>query len=152
MNKKYSLKKEKINAERINANKKKISGYEVKPRNKVKEISKVNSVLIVNPSFIDKVLKKKIKRKLDFYLQYIINVLDDDETSGDTDLKLALNDVAHYKSVIEYKYSKYLDQKYINLLLKKLNLLEHELKLKIVYKSVPELEMEEIVERKGKSR
>lgn len=154
MNKKYSLQRKNISAKEINIGEKKLNGYKVTPRNKVKEISKVNSVMIVNPSFIDKVLKKKIKKKLDYYLQYIISVLDDSsEGDDDTNLKLALNDVAHFKSIIEYKYSKYLDQKYINLLLKKLNLLEHELKLKVVYKYVPELEKEpEEKEIRGKSR
>ena len=55
------------------------------------------------------------------------------------------------ESIIEYKYSKYLDQKYIKLLINKLNLLEHEIKLKIVYKQVPELDYEN-KETKGKSR
>lgn len=151
MSSKYSLQKESKESAKIKLNKGKVNGYKVKPRNKVKEISKVNSVMIVNPSFIDKVLKRKIKKKLDFYLQYIINVLDDDDDSDDTDLKLALNDVARFKSIIEYKYSKYLDQKYIKLLINKLNLLEHEIKLKIVYKQVPELDYEN-EETKGKSR
>ena len=115
MSSKYSLQKESKENAKIKLNKGKVNGYKVKPRNRVKEISKVNSVMIVNPSFIDKVLKRKIKKKLDFYLQYIINVLDDDDDSDDTDLKLALNDVARFKSIIEYKYSKYLDQKYIKL-------------------------------------
>lgn len=153
MNKKYSLQRENIDVKSVSITNQ-FNGYKVKPRDKVRQISKVNSVMIVNPSFINKVLKKKIKKKLDYYLQYIIDILDDSsEDNDDTDLKLALNDVAHFKSIIEYKYSKYLDQKYISLLLKKLNLLEHELKLKVIYKQIPELEKEtEEKEIRGKSR
>ena len=96
---------------------------------------------------IEKLLKKKVKRKLDFYLQYIISLMDNDEDDG-TGLKEALNDLERYKSIVEYKYRKYLDQKYINLLLKKIDILEHELKMKIIYMQEDVYEMEE----KGKSR
>lgn len=152
MNKKYSLQKSNIDTTKIKIDKKKVNGYKVKPRNKVKEISKVNSVMIVNPSFIDKVLKKKIKKKLDYYFQYIIHVIDDESNDDGESIRQALNDVTRYKSIIEYKYSKYLDQKYICLLLNKLNLLEHELKLKMMYHYVPEIEIDEEKEIKGKSR
>ena len=151
MKKKYVLCKEKKSKEIVKFEHK-IKGYELKPRNKVRQISKVDSVMIVNPSFIEKVLKRKIKKKLDYYLQYIINILDNEEDDG-TNLSEALNDLTRYKSIIEYKYRKYLDEKYINLLLKKINLLEHELKVKIVYKATYEYEYEEeLTERKGKSR
>ena len=43
----------------------KINGYKIKPKNSFdyKNI-KVNSMIIIKPSFIEKILKKKIKRKL----------------------------------------------------------------------------------------
>lgn len=151
MKKKYVLYKDGV-SKKIVKFERKIKGYELKPRNKVRQMSKVDSVMIVNPSFIEKVLKRKIKKKLDYYLQYIINILDNEEDDG-TNLNEALNDLTRYKSIIEYKYSKYLDEKYINLLLKKINLLEHELKMKIVYKATYDYEYEEeLTERKGKSR
>ena len=151
MKKKYVLYKDSV-SKKIVKFEHKLKGYELKPRNNVRQMSKVDSVMIVNPSFIEKVLKRKIKKKLDYYLQYIINMLDNEEDDG-TNLSEALNDLTRYKSIIEYKYRKYLDEKYINLLLKKINLLEHELKMKIVYKATYEYEYEEeLTERKGKSR
>ena len=52
----------------------KINGYQVKPKNQCnyKNI-KVNSMVIIKPSFIEKVLKKKIKRKLEYYFYKNIN-------------------------------------------------------------------------------
>ncbi len=88
------------------------------------------------------------------YLQYIIDETEDDDASS---LKEALDSVSRYKDTVEYKYRKFLDDKYIDLLLKKINLLEHELKSKITYKK-PKKEVinkdyeEEIIEEKGKSR
>ena len=96
----------------------------------------------MKPSFIEKILKKKIKRKLNLYLNYII------EESGDDDsCRVALNNINRYKDIVEYKYRKYLDDKYINLLLKKINLLEKKIKSNLIYK-----ELNATPSLKGKSR
>lgn len=151
MEKTYTIVKEQTNGDKIYIDYSKIKGYEVKPRNNVKyDGVKVNSLVIMKPSFVEKLLKKKVKRKLDFYLQYIISLMDNNEEDGNVgNLKLALDDLARYKSIVEYKYRKYLDQKYINLLLKKMDILEHEIKMKLIYKQEEVYEMEEKI---GKSR
>lgn len=133
---------------------KNLDGLKIKPRNQFKDDEmSVDSMLLINPSFIEKVLKRKIKHKLDHYINYIISLLNDDSDESPERLHIALDDVAHYKSVIEYKYRKYLDDKYINLLLKKINILEHELKMKTAYIMENEKVEEDIVEeKKGKSR
>ncbi len=149
MEKTYTIVKEQYNGDKIYIDYSKLNGFKVKPKNNIKYNGvKVNSLIIVKPSFIQKLLKKKVKRKLDFYLQYIISLMDNDEGESSTDLKLALNDLARYKSIVEYKYRKYLDQKYINLLLKKISILENEIKSKLIYKQEEIYEVEE----KGKSR
>lgn len=147
MEKTYTIIKEQHNGDKVIIDYSKINGFRVTPKNKLKYNGvKVNSLIIVKPSFIEKVLKKKVKRKLDYYLQYIISLMDDDET-GTTDLRFALNDLERYKSIVEYKYRKYLNQKYINLLLKKISILENEIKMKIIYNQ------EEVFEiHQGKSR
>ncbi|MBE6160279.1 MAG: hypothetical protein E7157_04450 [Lactobacillales bacterium] len=151
MEKTYTIVREQNNGEKIYIDYTKFNGYKVRPRNNVKyEGVKVNSLVILKPSFIEKLLKKKVKRKLDFYLQYIISLMDNNEEDGNVgNLKLALDDLARYKSIVEYKYRKYLDQKYINLLLKKIDILEHEIKMKLIYKQEEVYEMEETI---GKSR
>lgn len=143
MEKAYTIVKEQYNGEKIYIDYSKLNGFKVKPRNSVKYRGiKVNSLVIMKPSFIEKVLKKKVRRKLDFYLQYIISLMDDEE-EGTGNLKLALDDLERYKSIIEYKYRKYLDQKYINLLLKKMDILEREIKMKLIYKQEEIYEMKE---------
>lgn len=95
----------------------------------------VNKMFLMNPSFIQKVLKKKAKRKIDLYIQYMIKLLEDEgnDENGSTDLRSALNDLQRYRYIVYNNYQKYLDQKYIDLLFKKIALLEHELKMKIIY-------------------
>ena len=152
MEKTYTIVKEQHNGEKVYIDYTKFKGFKVKPRNHVKyDGIKVNSLVIIKPSFIEKLLKKKIKRKLDFYLQYIISIMDNDnDEEGETgNLRLALDDLERYKSIVEYKYRKYLDQKYINLLLKKIELLEREIKMKLIYKQEEVYDMEEV---RGKSR
>lgn len=144
MEKTYTIVKEQFNGDKVYIDYTKFKGFKVKPRNNVKyDGIKVNSLVILKPSFIEKLLKKKVKRKLDFYLQYIISLMDNDEDGDIGNLRLALDDLERYKSIIEYKYRKYLDQKYINLLLKKMELLEHEIKMKLIYKQEEVYDMEE---------
>lgn len=109
----------------------KISGYKFTPKNNVKyDGVKVNSVVVINPSMIEKILKRKIKNKLDLYLKLIVNFIDED--NGDSGAyREALDDLSKYKSVAMHKYKKYLDEKYLKLLLKKISVLEYELSKKI---------------------
>ena len=113
-----------------------LDGFKVMPKNNLKYPGiEVDSIVIVKPSFIEKVIKKKVKIKLDYYLKYLISIVDDE---SDSDARKALNSLSRYRDIVEYKYRKYLDDKYINILLKKIDLLERELKSKIVYQKIRE--------------
>ena len=108
-------------------------GFKVKPKTTLKyDGIKVSNLVLVNPSFIDKVLKRKTRIKLEYYLKLIIDQMDDDD-SNPTDLRQALNDLTRYKSIVKNNYSKYLEQKYIKLLLNKISVIENELKSRILY-------------------
>lgn len=107
-----------------------LNGLMFTPKNGIKyDGITVNKAMIIKPSFIEKVLKKKNKRKLELYLQYVITLLDNDDADGEA-IGSALSDLDRYRSIIKNNYRKYLDDKYIELLLKKIALIEHELKLK----------------------
>lgn len=109
----------------------KIDGFKVSPKNEVISPGiEVNSMMIIKPVFIEKVLKKKIRRKLETYLKYIIDEVEDDDES----YRETLDNIERYRSIVEYKYRKYLDDKFINLLIKKINLLEKQIKNKMIYK------------------
>ena len=114
-----------------------LKGFNFSPKNKVVHDGiVVNKMVIIKPSMIEKILKRKIKRKLDLYLKLIIKFIEsDDSSSGDT-LREALNDLTRYKNIIAYKYRKYLDEKYLKLLLKKISILEYELNSKLLYKDL----------------
>ena len=111
----------------------KLNGFGFSPQNNVKyDGIIVNKMVIIKPSMIEKVLRKKIKRKLDLYLKLIIKFIESDDSCDGTSLREALNDLTRYKSIIKNKYQKYLDEKYLKILLKKITLLEYELSSKII--------------------
>ena len=145
--KNYIVAKKQNNGDITFINYKKIDGFKVTPKNTIEYPGiEVNSMFIVKPIFIEKILKRKNKIKLNYYLNYIIDESDD----SDSDYRKVLDNIERYKRKIEYKYRKYLDDKYINLLNKKLDLVENKIKSKLIYN---ELNKENVVEeRKGKSR
>ena len=146
----YVLCKSKQSSELVYLNYSAKDGFKFKPKNEVTYNGiKVNEMVIINQSFIEKVLKRKIKRKLDLYLQFLINLLDS-EDEDPTNLRFALNDLDKYRQTIINKYRNYLDKKYVNLLLKKIEVLERELKEKLFFalqKSVREQNYEQDYEQ-----
>ena len=124
-----------------------LDGFKVKPKKSLKyDGIKVNTVVVINQSMIEKVLKRKIKNKLDLYLKLITDFIDSDDDDSSV-YREALNDLTRYKSIVMGKYQKYLDEKYLKLLMKKIAILEFELNKKIsvltdFYENVEEKEEE----------
>ena len=110
----------------------KIKGFNIKPQNTIPyEGIEVGHLTLVEPELIEKVLKRKTKRKLNTYLNFLLTVIDDDDTDGEA-LELVIEDAIRYKAIIINKYSKFLDKKYINTLLRKVNMVEKELRAKLI--------------------
>ena len=108
-----------------------IHGFKIKPGNNIPyDGVEVSRLVLVKPSLIENVLKRKTKHKLNAYLAFLFTIIDDDDDDSET-LELVIDDVARYKSIIINKYSKFLDKKYINRLLKKVGMVESELKDKL---------------------
>lgn len=130
-NKKYHLYKRKIKQRIIDLNTKEKIGYTIKPRNKMKyEGIVVNSMTVIDNYLIEILLKKKIKKKLDMYLQFLISVLDEEDTDPGH-LMFALNDLERYRRLVINNYKQYLEKKYLKILMDKMDLIEQELKSKI---------------------
>ena len=152
--KKYHLYKRKTKERKVELNTNKEIGYTIKPKNQMKyEGIVVNSMTIIDDYLIKTLLKKKIKKKLDMYLQFLITVLEEDDTDGGH-LMFALNDLERYRRLVINNYKKYLEEKYIKLLMNKMDLIEQELKSKIKIDinnfNFGELELEE--PKKGRNR
>ena len=85
-------------------------GYNISPKNTIKyDGVKVNKMIIVKPSMIEKVLKRKIKNRLDLYLKTIIEIMEDSDGDSSSGIREALNELSRFKNIIKYKYEKYLE-------------------------------------------
>ncbi|MBP3920720.1 MAG: hypothetical protein J6D28_04065 [Bacilli bacterium] len=132
-NKNYKSRRISIDVRKINLNTYDLNGYHIKPKNKIiYDGVNVNSMTIINVGLIQSLLKKKIKKKLDLYLQFLISVLDEEDTDPGH-LMFALNDLDRYRRTVINNYQKYLEKKYVKILMDKMDLLEQELKSKISY-------------------
>lgn len=112
-----------------------IKGYELYPKNTVNYGIKVNEMVIVKSSLIEKVIKRKIKNKLELYLQFLIEKIDGEDSD---DSRIALGDLQKYRVIVNKKYSPYLNGKYLELLNKKFDVIERELKSNIIYNNLEE--------------
>ena len=136
--KNYLLVKDNIERKVARIDYAKLDGFKFNPKNQVDyDGIIVNEMVLMNPSFIENVLKRKTKKKLELYLRFIISLIDNDSNTSSDDLREALNGLVRYKGIVENKYRKYLDERYLNSLLKKIDLLEQELKMKIIYYKEP---------------
>ena len=125
-----------------------LKGYDFKPKNKLskEDIINVDEMVIINPSLIEKLISKKCKKTLERILKLIYFIYDDDET-GEESVTLALNEIAKFKELLDTKYKEYMKEKEYKLMLKKLEILENEVKLRKLY-----LNSKENSEKKSKGR
>lgn len=132
---KYILMKSTKLKKTTNVDYKNMKGFKVKPHNATKYgCVNVNEMQIIKPDFIDRILKRKVSKKLENYINYLIEVLNDDDADG-AKLSQTLNDIERYRTIINNNYKIYLDEKYLKILLRKLKLVEDKLneKMQIFY-------------------
>lgn len=126
MKKKYCVEKKGYENKKIKVSKKEITGLIFTPKNKIPyEGITVNKVTLVDEQFIKKIVKKKSK-KIDQYLNLMILYLNNNEDDGTTYHHI-LNETTRFKDIIKYRYGKYLEQKYKQLMLQKIDVLQREL-------------------------
>lgn len=109
-----------------------LRGLNFNPKNSDKYGITINKMIIINPSIVRKLLIKSTKRKMEKFIRMLASITDDD-TSTDDSLREALNDLSRYRNIVEYKYKKYLDNKYQEQLIAKIDILEGEIKKKLMY-------------------
>lgn len=109
----------------------KLDGYKFKPRNNRTANLSLEKIVVVKPEMIDKILTLKVEKKLEKIIKltmYLLNKNDEDTDPSDT--MLALNEIARLRSIILNKYQNYISQQKETLFLKKLRILENELRIK----------------------
>lgn len=112
----------------------KLDGYNLKAKKDLHFLDgiDVNRIIIINPSFIEKIATKKINAKFDKLInmvQVVIDVGDEDE-SGEG-YKIALDEAEKLKRELWNKYKKYVAEEKLELMTKKIEILEDELRLRL---------------------
>jgi mannose-6-phosphate isomerase class I len=109
-----------------------LNGFKIKPQNTIPyEGVEVSHLVLVKPELIKQVLKRKTKHQLDAYLAFLLSTLEDDDDDDPETIELVIDNVTRYKNIILNKYSKFLDKRYINAILRKVGMIENELKQKL---------------------
>jgi len=106
----------------------KMTGYDITPKNKIpsKDMIKVSKMILVKPSLIEKLLRKKIDIKIQHLFNRIFSFL---ETDGNIEgTNLLLDETDHLAVLVRNNYSEFLGDEEIKETLRKLSILSQELK------------------------
>ena len=112
----------------------KMEGYDLTPKKgmKIEDAINVNKVVIINPSLAEKVAKKKFDLKFRKLLTLLNIIFESDDDTG-TAYQEGLNEVSKLRLELINKYRKHLEKEEADLMNKKLDILEQELKLRVYY-------------------
>ena len=110
----------------------KLSGFNMTSKSKnikLKDAINVNQMIIINPSFIEKLINKKINSRLRKLIDIIAGSFDDDEDPANG-LMIALNEVEKFKREMINKYLEYMSKEQLKLLNQKIRILEDQITMR----------------------
>lgn len=126
------------------------NGFYVKPKKKLtfNDMIEVDEMVVINQSLIDKLVSRKCKINLKRILEMTANMYDEeDDDNGDT-VNNILDDIMRFRMLLDNKYKNYMDQKEYKKYLKKLEIIESEVKLKQLSRKY--FDKEELKPKKGR--
>ncbi len=111
----------------------KLDGYNLKAKKDLHfmDAIDVNRIIIINPSFIEKIATKKINAKFDRLINMIQVICDNDDDDTGEGYRIALDEANKLKMELWNKYKKYLAKEKLDLMIKKIEILEDELNLRL---------------------
>lgn len=114
----------------------------------------VEAILIASPDIIGGLISSSFNKKYKKILELYLSIVDPDDETGETNLMIALDEIARLRSIIICKYQNILKKKAADKLLNKLKLLENEVRSKLIdFKLIKEQELVNTnVEESVKSR
>lgn len=129
-----------------------VDGYVFKPKAKSESYIKVKEVKIVDPKMIDKILTMKFDKLFKQVVAMALTVINDDDATDD-DAQIVLDEVELVREILLNRYQKFLNYEKEQLFLKKLRLIENEMRVKQVKIKQKALYLEEMEEKTiGRSR
>ncbi len=105
-----------------------IEGLDVTPKNDVPGLSiKAKKVVLVDPILQDSFINKRINKKIDKIIKFMIRILNDEGTT-DEDTGMVLDEINRLKGIIINKYREFMKESEYKSILTKLILIEEEFK------------------------
>ncbi len=112
----------------------KMEGYDLSPKKgiKIEDAINVQKIVIINPTLANKVAKKKINIKFKKLVSLLNVIFETDDESGSA-YHQGLDEVNRLRMELINKYKKHLETSEFETMEKKLDILEHELKVRLYY-------------------
>lgn len=148
---KYYVIKKKNKNKKLNKFNFEEEGYVFKPNIKSPNLIQMNRLSITNLEITNSILTKKLDKSFRKLAALILSILKDEDATSDS-AAIALNELTKEKSVIQRKYKEYLKKEEQEKYLKRLKVLEGQLKEKLVYLKLEEEKIYEGRLEKGHSR
>lgn len=129
-NKGYSVSRNEMASESVYFEYDKIEGYQVNPKAKKKDEIEVNKIVFVNDSMSEKIIRRKIDKKI-AYLLLQLKLIEEGDSADEDGIRRNLMDAEKLKIQIINNYVKYLGHTYGSLTLKKLQIIINQLRFKL---------------------
>lgn len=126
----YSVSRSEKSCESVYFEYDKIDGYQVNPKAKKKDEIEVSKIVFVNDSMSEKVIRRKIDKKI-AYLLLQLKIIEESGTTDEGSIKRNLMDAEKLKLQIINNYVKYLGHTYQSLTLKKIQIIINQLRYKL---------------------
>ena len=122
----YSISNKKIKSKSIDISI--LDGFDMASKDKVFKIndSNIREIKIINKKLANPLVSKKVFKKYDKLIEYLTDVIVDDDDSGDT-VRKALDRIEKFRLEIKIKYRNFLKQKELEQMGKKLVIMQKEL-------------------------
>lgn len=127
--KNYYVSKDEKNNEVVYLELDKMEGYEVNPKAKKQNEISVNKIIFVNNEMSEKIIRRKIDKKIELLLQELRRM--DEEGTDEGSIQRSLMAAEKLRLQIINNYVKYLGHTYESLTLKKIQIIVNELRFKL---------------------
>lgn len=109
----------------------KMNGYQLKPRVNKNDTISVSKIKIIKPEFSEKIIRKKIDKKIMDLLSKLQMMYDDSEDGGESAINKSLMEAEVLRQQIINNYIKYLGNTYSGLTLEKLRIIVDQFRYKL---------------------
>ena len=126
---KYFINKDVILKETKELFNSKLKGYSLSKKKVINNV-KVSKIVILDSKLIENAINRKINKKIKSLLEILATICEDDENPS-SGIKNALNEIERFRRIIMNEFVFYMNNKQLELIEKKLNLVEQEIKQRL---------------------